>query len=111
MEAQDGLHELFIDRVEDYAIFLLDPAGHVLTWNAGAERIKGYKADEIIGRDYALFYPPEERPKAAESFASRPRPVTSKGKAGGSARTAAASGGFFSLTALRDDDGHASRGS
>jgi PAS domain S-box-containing protein len=48
---------LIIDNVRDYAIFLLDADGRVLTWNQGAERIKGYKADEIIGRHFSSFYP------------------------------------------------------
>jgi PAS domain S-box-containing protein len=46
--------------VRDYAIFMLDPTGHVATWNLGAERIKGYKAEEIIGRHFSTFYLPEE---------------------------------------------------
>jgi PAS domain S-box-containing protein len=50
---------LFVERVQDYAIFMLDPEGCVTTWNAGAERIKGYKADEIIGKHFSCFYPPE----------------------------------------------------
>jgi PAS domain S-box-containing protein len=52
---------LFIDGVKDYAIFMLDPDGCVSTWNVGAERIKGYKASEIIGRHFSVFYPDEER--------------------------------------------------
>ncbi len=62
---EEGLHRseerfrLLVDSVRDYAIFMLDPAGHVLTWNAGAERFKGYKADEIIGSHFSRFYPPE----------------------------------------------------
>ncbi len=47
---------LLVDHVQDYAIFMLDPAGHVATWNRGAERIKGYRADEIIGRHFSTFY-------------------------------------------------------
>jgi PAS domain S-box-containing protein len=50
---------LLVESVKDYAIFMLDPRGHVLTWNAGAERFKGYKADEIIGSHFSRFYPPE----------------------------------------------------
>ena len=50
---------LLVDGVRDYAIFMLDPAGHVLTWNAGAQRFKGYRADEIIGSHFSRFYPPE----------------------------------------------------
>ncbi len=50
-----------VDGATDYAIYMLDPEGHVRTWNAGAERIKGYRADEIIGQDFAIFYTPEDR--------------------------------------------------
>ncbi|WP_141734094.1 PAS domain-containing hybrid sensor histidine kinase/response regulator [Oligoflexus tunisiensis] len=60
-ETNDGQERfsLFVDAVQDYAMFLLDPCGYVLTWNSGAERIKGYKADEIIGKHFSIFYPPE----------------------------------------------------
>jgi PAS domain S-box-containing protein len=50
---------LLVDSVQDYAIFLLDPDGIVATWSRGAERIKGYRADEIIGRHFSTFYTPE----------------------------------------------------
>ena len=52
---------LLVDAVQDYAIFLLSTEGRVLTWNRGAERIKGYSADEIIGQHFSVFYTPEER--------------------------------------------------
>ncbi len=52
---------LLVDAVRDYAIFMLDPDGHVVSWNAGAERIKGYAASEIIGRHFRSFYPPDKR--------------------------------------------------
>jgi PAS domain S-box-containing protein len=48
---------LMVEGVKDYAIFMLDPEGRVVTWNAGAERLKGYTADEIIGRHFSTFYP------------------------------------------------------
>ncbi|HEY1811757.1 MAG TPA: PAS domain S-box protein [Kofleriaceae bacterium] len=51
---------LLTDSVTDYAIFTLDPSGCVATWNTGAERIKGYKADEIIGSHFSRFYPRED---------------------------------------------------
>ena len=51
--------KLLVQSVRDYAIFMLDPDGVVLTWNAGAERFKGYRADEIIGEHFSRFYPPE----------------------------------------------------
>ena len=50
---------LLVDAVEDYAIYMLDPVGRIVSWNAGAERIKGYTADEILGRHFRIFYPPE----------------------------------------------------
>jgi PAS domain S-box-containing protein len=50
---------LLVEAVEDYAIFMLDPTGHIASWNAGAQRSKGYTADEIIGRHFRVFYPPD----------------------------------------------------
>jgi PAS domain S-box-containing protein len=54
------LHRLLVDSVRDYAIFVLDRTGHVLTWNPGAQRLKGYTADQITGRHFSIFYPPED---------------------------------------------------
>ena len=50
---------LLVEAVEDYAIFMLDPDGHIVSWNAGAQRIKLYTAEEIIGQHFRVFYPPE----------------------------------------------------
>ncbi len=50
---------LLVEAVEDYAIFMLDPDGRIASWNAGAQRSKGYTADEIIGQHFSVFYPPE----------------------------------------------------
>jgi PAS domain S-box-containing protein len=58
--AEDELRRL-VDGAVDYAIYMLDPDGRVRTWNAGAERIKGYRADEIIGRHVSQFYTAEDR--------------------------------------------------
>ncbi|HZV01848.1 MAG TPA: ATP-binding protein [Planctomycetota bacterium] len=55
----EDILRLFIDTVTDYAIFLLDADGCVTSWNRGAEKIKGYKAEEIIGKSFSTFYPPE----------------------------------------------------
>ena len=52
---------LLVSRVKDYAIFMLDPEGNVASWNEGAERIKGYTADEIVGSNMSVFYTPEDR--------------------------------------------------
>ena len=54
------IYQLMVDSVRDYAIFMLDPNGHVASWNKGAQRIKGYTADEIIGQHFSVFYPPED---------------------------------------------------
>ena len=51
---------LLVENVLDYAILLLDLDGHVLTWNKGAELLKGYASHEIIGRHFSIFYPPED---------------------------------------------------
>ncbi|MGV9375801.1 PAS domain-containing sensor histidine kinase [Nonomuraea sp. NPDC003707] len=52
--------ELLVQSIRDYAIFMLDPRGRIVSWNAGAERIKGYTAEEIIGTHFSVFYPPED---------------------------------------------------
>ena len=59
-QAEDRLR-LLLDSVQDYAICMLTPHGEIASWNAGAERLFGYAADEIIGRNFACFYPESER--------------------------------------------------
>jgi len=59
--AQSERFELLIDAVKDYAIYLLDADGYVATWNTGAQRFKGYTADEIIGQHFSRFYTEEDR--------------------------------------------------
>jgi diguanylate cyclase (GGDEF)-like protein/PAS domain S-box-containing protein len=60
LRASEERFRLMIEAVEDYAIFMLDLEGRVATWNAGAQRFKGYRAAEIIGRHFSTFYPPED---------------------------------------------------
>jgi PAS domain S-box-containing protein len=48
-----------VETIKDYAIFILDTKGHILTWNSGAEAIKGYKAEEIVGQSFSKFYEPQ----------------------------------------------------
>jgi len=79
LRRSDERFRLMVDSVKDYAIFMLDPGGHVVTWNEGAERIKGYRADEIIGVHFSRFYP---------------EPEASSGKCDGELETAAAQGRF-----------------
>jgi PAS domain S-box-containing protein len=54
------LYRLLVESVRDYAIFALDPGGYIISWNPGAERLKGYRADEIIGQHFSIFYPDED---------------------------------------------------
>ncbi len=61
LRASDMRFRLIVDNVRDYAIYMLDPDGLVSSWNAGAERVKGYREDEIIGKHLSQFYPEEDR--------------------------------------------------
>jgi PAS domain S-box-containing protein len=75
--AEEGLRQseerfrLLIEGVQDYAIFMLDPQGGVASWNVGAERINGYKAEEIIGRHFSVFYPPDAAAQGRPDWALR----------------------------------------
>jgi PAS domain S-box-containing protein len=71
----DGRYRLLVEAVTDYAIFMLDPTGIVTSWNPGAQRIKGYTADEIVGQHFSRFYTDEDRatelPRRALETAAR----------------------------------------
>ncbi|KAL4926347.1 sensor histidine kinase/response regulator Fos-1/TcsA [Aspergillus undulatus] len=54
-------YKILVDTVKDYAIFMLDPHGHIATWNSGASLLKGYKTEEIVGKNFSTFYGPEDR--------------------------------------------------
>src|ERR1700719_3112335 len=63
--AEDALRDCeekyrMLDEIQDYAIFMLDPQGIVISWNAGAERIKGYRGEQIIGHNFSCFFPKED---------------------------------------------------
>jgi len=62
-------YQMLVTSVRDYAIFMLDPQGHLRSWNSGAANIKGYSADEIIGRHFSLFYTDEDRAQGAPEHA------------------------------------------
>jgi PAS domain S-box-containing protein len=76
LRASEERFRLLVDGVREYAIFLLDPDGNVLTWNAAAERMLGHTSAAIVGRSFAAFYPPEEA-------ASRPRTALERAAATG----------------------------
>jgi PAS domain S-box-containing protein len=60
-ELLEQLYRKMLDEITDYAIILLDKDGTILTWNKGVEMIKGYSAEEIIGKNFSLFYLPNDR--------------------------------------------------
>jgi PAS domain S-box-containing protein len=99
---------LLIDAVQDYAIFMLDPEGIVASWNLGAERIKGYSREEIIGRHFSHFFTDEDRAagKPWEELATARR----TGRAEVEGWRVKKNGDRFwarvVLTAVNDDDGH-----
>jgi len=59
LRSSEERFRLLVEGVHDYAIFMLDPSGHIVSWNAGAQRIKGYTAAEILGKHFSIFYPNE----------------------------------------------------
>ena len=103
----DDQFRLLVSAVSDYAIYLLDQSGRVASWNAGAERIKGYRAAEVIGRHFSMFYAPEDRaagvPERALARAMR------DGRYEGEGWRVSKDGSRFwaevVITALRDPDG------
>ncbi|MEP0871462.1 PAS domain S-box protein [Trichocoleus desertorum AS-A10] len=60
LRSSEERFQLLVESVKDYAIYMLDSDGVVISWNTGAERIKGYSAEEVIGRHFSCFYPPEQ---------------------------------------------------
>jgi PAS domain S-box-containing protein len=83
LEETEHRFRLLLEAVTDYAIFMLDPAGNIVNWNASAERIKGYNREEIVGQHFSLFYTEEDRqkglPQAALSTAARTGKYESEG--------------------------------
>jgi PAS domain S-box-containing protein len=60
LRQSEEMFRLLVESVQDYAIFMLDPNGRIVSWNLGAERVKQYKREEIIGQHFSIFYPPED---------------------------------------------------
>ncbi|HEX2047840.1 MAG TPA: PAS domain S-box protein [Acidimicrobiales bacterium] len=98
---------LLVDGVADYAIFMLDVDGHVVSWNSGAERIKGYRREEICGRHFSVFYPPEDA--AAGMPAEELRKAAADGRVGAEGWRVRKDGSRFwasiTVSALRDPAG------
>jgi PAS domain S-box-containing protein len=74
---------LLVEGITDYAIYMLDLKGHVSNWNRGAERIKGYKAKEIVGKHFSVFYTPEDQaadlPRRALEIARKEKHFVTEG--------------------------------
>ncbi len=104
----DGEHlRLFVEGVRDYAVITLSPDGHVTSWNAGAQAIKGYEADEIVGRHFSVFYTPVD---VAEDKPGRAlREAAAKGRFEDTGWRVRKDGGQFSanvvITPIRAGDG------
>lgn len=104
----ENLYRRMVDEVEDYAIILLDKTGNILTWNKGAQKIKGYKAEEIIGKNFKLFYTEEDQQKKHPE--NLLRIAVKKGKSIEEGWGRKKDGSLFwsnvTITALHDDDGN-----
>ncbi|MFP8958018.1 PAS domain S-box protein [Natrialbaceae archaeon A-CW3] len=105
--AQDDLFQTLVNATEEYAIFRLDPEGRVQTWNSGAERIKGYDGDEIVGKHVSTFYTVDARsagvPETNLTAAARNGSIQDEGwrvRADGSEFWA-----NVTITTIRGDDG------
>jgi PAS domain S-box-containing protein len=105
--AAERLYRLLVSSVRDYAIFAMDRTGHVVSWNAGAHRIKGYRPEEIIGRHFSVFYPPED--VAAGKTTWELEVATREGRVEDEGWRVKKDGTRFwasvVITALRDEDG------
>ncbi len=103
----DRIYRLLIESIRDYAIYMLDPAGIVTSWNPGAERFKGYRAEEILGQNFACFYAQEDR--AAGKPAAALRTAAETGKFEGEGWRVRKDGTHFRahvvIDAIRDDNG------
>jgi PAS domain S-box-containing protein len=107
LRASEQRFRLMVEGVKDYAIFMLDTEGHVTSWNAGAERIKGYREEEILGQHFSRFYPPDEvahgKPEEVLALATATGRVEHEGW-----RLRKDGSRFWAdvvITALRDDEG------
>jgi PAS domain S-box-containing protein len=104
----DDLFRLMVDSVRDYAIFMLSPEGIIVSWNSGAERLKGYSTSEIVGQSFERFYPPEQR------AVGRPAALLARARSEGRVedegwRVRKDGSRFWAdviITALFDQDGH-----
>jgi diguanylate cyclase (GGDEF)-like protein/PAS domain S-box-containing protein len=103
----DEHFRLLVEAVQDYAIYLLDANGHILTWNTGAERNKGYTADEVVGKPFSIFFRPEDI--ASDLPGSILRTAATEGRFSGEGWRVRKDGSHFwasvTVNALRNSEG------
>ncbi len=108
LQESEERYRLLVEGVEDYAILMLDPGGRISSWNTGAESIKGYKAAEIQGRHYSIFFTPEDLERHAPE--RQLQIATAEGHFTGEGWRRRKDGSLFwasvALTALRDEAGN-----
>lgn len=106
-ERLQQLHKKMVEEIQDYAIVLLDIDGTILTWNKGAQAIKGYKESEILGQNFRLFYLPKDRearlPEQLIDLATREGRARHIGKR--VRKDGTTFWGSILITALHDDNG------
>jgi PAS domain S-box-containing protein len=102
-----GNLEPFINQIPDYALFMLDPSGRVVSWNVGAERLKGYTTQEIVGRNFSVFYTAEDvamdKPRRALDIAAQEGTYQEEGLR--VRKDGAAFWATVTITALKDTEG------
>jgi PAS domain S-box-containing protein len=100
-------YQMLLDGIQDYAIYMIDPRGQIVSWNAGAERIKGYTADQIIGRNFSCFFPPEDIERGRPEEVLRMTAATGRHEEQGIRvrKDGSRFWGSISITALRDPNG------
>ena len=96
---------LIVQNVMDYAIFMLDATGHVATWNVGAQRIKGYRAEEIIGQHFSVFYPVENREEPERHLRNAAATGHSEGEGWRVRKDGSRFWANITITAIRDSQG------
>ncbi|TBR39491.1 MULTISPECIES: hybrid sensor histidine kinase/response regulator [Dyella] len=98
---------LLVQSVVDYAIYMLDPGGHIASWNLGAQQIKGYSAEEVLGRHFSMFYTPEDREqgKPQEALGTAAREGRFHGEAWRLRKDGSRFRALVVIDAIRDVDG------
>jgi PAS domain S-box-containing protein len=107
-QSDEARYQQLVHAVVDYAIFQLDPEGHVISWNTGAQRIKGYPPDEIIGQHFSRFYTEEDKAAGVPAAALKQAAETGRFEAEGY-RVRKDGSKFFAsvvIDAIRDDNGN-----